>query len=150
MTSTQHVRWDLEYDIHLGATWGRFMEGLKDRKILGNTSSRSNKVYVPPQAYCEETFETNDEWLEIGQEGDLEVFTIVHHGFRGGPETPYAIGAIRLDGADTLLMHVLKGVPLDSPANLRSALPNGKRVRAVWADERVGHILDISHFEPAV
>lgn len=150
MNNTQHVHWDLHYEIHLGATWGRFMDGLKDRKILGNTGSRSNKVYVPPQAYCEETFEANDEWLEIGQSGDLEVFTIVHQGFRGGPATPYAIGAIRLDGADTLLMHILRGVPLESPEALRSALPEGKRVRAVWATERVGHILDISHFEPAV
>ena len=31
---TQAVHWDLHYDIHLGATWSRFMEGLQNQTIL--------------------------------------------------------------------------------------------------------------------
>jgi uncharacterized OB-fold protein len=91
-----------------------------------------------------------DRWLELPAEGDLEVFTVVWHGFTGGPKPPYVVGGIRLDGADTLLMHVLTGVDFEDPSEIRAQLPGGRRVRAIWADERVGHILDISHFEPAV
>jgi uncharacterized protein len=149
MTNTQHVHWDLDYDIHLGSTWGAFMQGLREQKILGNTNAQTGKVYVPPQAYCEETLVRNDQWVELGHEGDLEVFTIVHQGFRGGPQTPYAIGAIRLDGADTLLMHFLGDIDLTDPSAIRAQLPSGKRVRAVWSAERTGQILDISHFAPA-
>ncbi|MBY4212476.1 OB-fold domain-containing protein [Rhodococcus fascians] len=147
-TTTQHVHWDLDYDIHLGETWGRFMNGLKDKKIYANTGG-SNKVYVPPMAYCEESFRPNDSWVELSGEGELEVFTVAWQGFRGGPKTPYAIGGIRLDGADTLLMHYVVGLDFSDPAAIRAQLPKGSRVRAVWAEERTGSILDIAHFEPA-
>lgn len=147
-TTTQHVHWDLDYDIHLGETWGRFMNGLKEKKIYANTGG-SSKVYVPPMAYCEESFRPNDTWVELPGEGVLEVFTVVWQGFRGGPQTPYAIGGIRLDGADTLLMHYVVGLDFTDPAGIRSQLPKGSRVRAVWAEERSGQILDIAYFEPA-
>ncbi|MBQ7805747.1 OB-fold domain-containing protein [Rhodococcus sp. (in: high G+C Gram-positive bacteria)] len=147
--TTQHVHWDLDYDIHLGETWGRFMNGLAEKKIYANTGG-SSKVYVPPMAFCEESFEPNDKWIELSGEGVLEVFTVAWQGFRGGPATPYAIGAIRLDGADTLLMHYVVGLDFTDPAGVHDQLPKGSRVRAVWAAERSGQILDISHFEPVV
>ncbi len=46
--TTTPVHWDLDYDIHLGETWGRFMQGLREKKILANTGAKSTKVYVPP------------------------------------------------------------------------------------------------------
>jgi uncharacterized OB-fold protein len=146
--STQAVHWDLHYDIHLGATYSRFMEGLKDRKLLANRCSSCSRVFVPPQAYCESCFEATAEWLELGPEGTLEVFTVAWHGFRGSPPPPYAIGGIRLDGASTLLLHWIVGVDFDDPSTVQSQLPAGTRVRAVWAEERSGQILDIAHFTP--
>lgn len=145
---TQSVHWDLHYDIHLGATWSRFMAGLRDRTILANKCSTCDRVFVPPQAYCESCFEPTAEWLELPAEGTLEVFTVAWLGFRGGPKPPYAIGGIRLDGASTLLMHWIVGVNFDDPTSVQSQLPIGTRVRAVWAEERSGQILDIAHFEP--
>jgi len=146
--ATQAVHWDLHYDIHLGATWSRFMHGLQDKKILATTCPACARTFVPPQAYCESCFERTDEWLELSPEGTLEVFTVAWHGFLGGPPAPYAIGAIRLDGASTLLMHWIVGVDFDDPAAVRDQLPFGTRVRAVWAEQRSGQILDIAHFEP--
>jgi uncharacterized protein len=147
--ATQAVHWNLHYDIHLGATWSRFMQGLVDRKILATRCGSCGRVFVPPQAYCESCFEPAQEWLELPPEGSLEVFTVAWHGFRGGPKPPYAIGGIRLDGASTLLMHWLVGPDFSDPARVRAQLPSGSRVRAVWAPERTGQILDIAHFEPA-
>jgi uncharacterized protein len=145
---TQRVRWDLHYDIHLGQTWSRFMDGLVERKILANGCTTCARVFVPPQAYCESCFEPTGEWRELPQEGTLEVFTVAWHGFRGGPTPPYAIGGIRLDGASTLLMHWIVGVDFTPEGDPLTALPFGTRVRAVWAPERTGQILDIAHFEP--
>ncbi|SNQ50583.1 conserved hypothetical protein [Frankia canadensis] len=147
-TPTQAVHWDLHYDIHLGATWSRFMDGLRDRKILANVCPSCDRVFVPPQAYCESCFERTDRWVELPPEGSLEVFTVAWHGFRGGPTPPYAIGGIRLDGASTLLMHWVIGLDFTEPTTLLAQLPAGSRVRAVWAPQRTGQILDIAHFEP--
>jgi uncharacterized OB-fold protein len=145
---TQAVHWDLHYDIHLGATWGRFMQGLREQTILGNRCPDCARVFVPPQAYCESCFVRTEDWVELPAEGTVEAFTVAWQGFRGGPPTPYAIAGIRLDGASTLLMHYVRGIDLTDADAVRDQLPPGARVRAVWAHERSGQILDISHFEP--
>jgi uncharacterized protein len=54
---------------------------------------------------------------------------------------PLIYALIRLDGADTDLLHLLGGV---SPEEVRI----GMRVRAVFRDDRHGNILDIEHFAP--
>ncbi|SDU79251.1 Zn-ribbon domain-containing OB-fold protein [Gordonia westfalica] len=145
--TTQRVHWDLDYDVHLGRTWGRFMQGLTEKKILANTCPECDRVFVPPQAYCEACFVATDEWRELPLEGEVEVFTVAWQSFRGGPTPPYAIAGIRLDGASTLLMHYVSGLDLTDPAGVSEQLTPGTRVRAVWADERTGQILDIAHFE---
>ncbi|MCE3551127.1 Zn-ribbon domain-containing OB-fold protein [Pseudonocardia sp. RS11V-5] len=145
--TTQRVHWDLNYDVHLGATWGRFMQGLTEQKILANKCPECSRVFVPPQAYCESCFVKTDEWLELPPEGVVEAFTVAWLGFRGGPKPPYAIAGIRLDGASTLLMHYVGGLDLGNPNTIREQIGPGTRVRAVWAEERTGQILDIAHFE---
>lgn len=145
--NTQRVHWDLDYDIHLGTTWGRFMTGLTEKKILANRCGECGRVFVPPQAYCESCFVRTGDWLELAPEGLVEAFTVAWQGFRGGPTPPYAIAGIRLEGASTLLMHYVGGLDLSDPDEVRAQLPVGTRVRAVWAQQRTGQILDISHFE---
>ena len=54
---------------------------------------------------------------------------------------PFAWALIRLDGADTALLH---GVD----AGRSDAMITGMRVRARWAEERTGSITDIACFEP--
>jgi uncharacterized OB-fold protein len=124
------------------------MDGLERRQILATRCAACGRVFVPPQAYCESCFEPMDEWIEAPPEGSVEVHTVVWHGFTGGPTPPYIIAGIRLDGASTLLMHRVVGVDLDDPAGVRAQLPVGARVRAVWAEERSGQILDIAYFAP--
>ena len=144
---SQQVHWDLHYDIHLGDTWGRFMDGLVDKRILANTCPECRRLFVPPQAYCESCFVRTGEWCELPAEGAVEAFTVAWQGFRGGPTPPYAIAGIRLGEASTLLMHYVNGLDLSDPAAVHDQLPVGTRVRAVWAPERTGQILDIAHFE---
>jgi len=147
MTShTQHVHWDLDYEIALGKTLSRFMDGLREGRMLGTTCARCKRTFVPAQDFCEACFEPIAEWTEVPDRGTLELFTIVRQGFAGGPDVPYAIGAIRLEGSSTLLFHRLSGIDLDS-ADVDGL--TGSSVRAVWSSERSGTILDIDSFAPA-
>ena len=95
------------------------MTGLQDRTIRATRCGSCERVFVPPQAYCESCFEPADEWLDLPSEGVLEVFTVAWHGFTGGPKPPYAIGGIRLDGASTLLMHWIVGIDFEDPATVQ-------------------------------
>ena len=54
--------------------------------------------------------------------------------------SPYGMGLIRLDGADTTLNHYLA---TSDPAHVRI----GARVQAVWRDELHGAMDDVLHFE---
>jgi uncharacterized OB-fold protein len=54
---------------------------------------------------------------------------------------PFAWALIRLDGADTALLHAVD-------AGSAAAMHTGMRVRARWADSPAGHIRDIACFEP--
>jgi uncharacterized protein len=54
---------------------------------------------------------------------------------------PFAWALIRLDGADSALLHA---VDAGSPERMKS----GMRVRVKWADTRSGRIQDIACFVP--
>lgn len=143
---TQDVSWNINYKIHLGGTWGRFMAGLQDGKLMATSCDRCAKVFVPPQSYCETCFEPASTWLEVPATGTLNSLTISYHEFLGSPAAPYALGAIQLDGADTMLIHFLGGADLTSPDSAAETLRIGDRFTAVWKEQRRGHILDIEHF----
>ena len=56
-------------------------------------------------------------------------------------EHPFAWALVRLDGADTALLHMVD-------AGDEARMSTGMRVRVRWRDERKGHITDIACFEP--
>jgi uncharacterized OB-fold protein len=145
--TTADVRWDLHFRVKLGATAGRFMAGLRDRKILSTRCGGCGWVYVPPQSYCERCFIRVEEWTELPPTGVIESFTVVRIAPSGGPKPPFVLAAIRLDGADGLLMHVLGGVDIADDDTVVGVW-SGTAVEAVWAEERTGAILDIEHFTP--
>jgi uncharacterized OB-fold protein len=141
------VHWKLDYKVRLGKAWSRFMRGLQNEELLGTRCRSCERTYVPPQSYCESCFVAIDEWVPLEPVGTLRASTIVYQGFEGGPEAPYAVGAIEIDGTNTLLMHFVGGVDLTDQAAARAHLRDGTRVRAVWAAERTAAITDIEHFE---
>lgn len=54
---------------------------------------------------------------------------------------PFAFALIKLDGADTALLHAVD-------AGDESAMQTGMRVTPRWADQALGSIKDLSHFVP--
>ena len=124
-----------------GPVIGAFMTGLREGIILGIKRS-DGSVLVPPTEYDPETSEPLTEMVEVGQSGEVLSWTWSPRVREQQPfEAPFAWALIRLDGADTPLLHA---VLVDGPG----AVTTGMRVRARWRTEREGHIADIEGFVP--
>lgn len=143
---THDVTWHIDYRIHLGETWSRFFHGLVKQEIRATECTKCDRIFVPPQSFCEHCFEPVEKWTTVSPKGTLQVATIVYRGFEGGPTPPYAVGGIKLDGADTLIMHHIGGLDLSDPDKAKETLREGLRVEAVWNEDRKGSIMDIKHF----
>lgn len=138
--SALHV---LEYPYRrsVGPIIGRFLGGLRERKIEG-VRTADGKVLVPPTEYDPNTSEPLDEFVEVGQSGVVMTWAWVYAPRKNHPlDHPFAWALIRLDGADTGLLHVVD-------AGDESKMATGMRVRVRWRDETVGEIQDIACFEP--
>jgi uncharacterized protein len=132
----------LRYDYSLGDVAKRFMQGLREKKLLATRCSRSGFVYLPPRAYCERSFELCDSWVEAGTEGVIEQSTIDFRGLPGKRQPPVAFGYVRLDGIDTAIVNYIENVDMsDIGAALKSIAP-GTRVRVQFAEEPKGTISD--------
>ena len=95
---------------------------------------------VPPLEYDPVSSEPLTEMVEVSQSGVVETWTWVDPPRPQSPwNVPHALALIRLDGADTSMLHA---VLVDSPSDMSTAM----RVTAIWEEERVGHIADLTGF----
>ena len=131
------------YSWQAGETASYFLSQLRDEgKIWGKRCPKCNKVLVPPRKSCPFCVVHTDTWVEVSDEGVVETFTIVRRETIIQPqEAPFAYAMIRLDGADTGLVHMLGEV---DPADISE----GMRVKAVFSEDRKGSPLDIAYFKP--
>lgn len=128
------------YKRSLGPVLSRFFTGLRDRRFEG-IRTRDGRVLVPPQEYDPETGEALDEWVDVGPGGEIVSWSWVSRPRTKQPfDRPFAYALIRLDGADTALLHAV-----DAPDE--SALSAGARVVPRWAEEPAGGIRDVVCFE---
>lgn len=117
-----------------GAAGSRFLAALRDeQRILGARCSACARVLVPLRAFCPSCGGGTLDEIEVGPGGSVQTWTTRADG------TAFAL--ILLDGASTGIVHRLLG----AAAEVRCGL----RVRARFAGERHGGILDIAGFEPA-
>lgn len=119
-----------------------FFEALRDRGVLlGSRCVACAFTYLPARIFCERCFAELAADTECGPGGTLESFTIGYVGIDGEPlDEPVTIGLVKLDNADTVLMHRLLG---DDPWEI------GTRVVAMVKPQRGGSILDVEGFRPA-
>jgi uncharacterized protein len=137
----------LEYPFSrtLGPVISRFMTGLRDGRIHGIRAG-DGRVLVPPVEYDPVTSDdlTADDVVEVGDAGVVTTWAWVHQPREKHLlDHPFAFALIRLDGADTAMLHLVD-------AGDESAMATGMRVKASWrpAAEREGHIHDIRCFVP--
>ena len=128
------------YTRSTGPVVGRFLTGLKNRKIFGNRAS-DGRVIVPPMEYDPDTAAELRNFVEVGQQGEIVSFAWVKEPREAHPlQQPFAWAMIRLDGADIPMIHCVA-------AKAEEEVATGARVQAVWAEETRGYISDIRCFE---
>ena len=130
-----------DYTRSLGPVLGEFMTALACRRILGSRGA-DGRVHAPPFEYDPVTFAPPAGLVEVGPEGTVTSWTWVGAPLEGQPlARPFAWALIRLDGADTAMLHAVD-------AGSAAAMATGMRVRARWAASPAGHISDIARFDP--
>lgn len=134
---------DLEftYTRTYGAVMSKFFTELKDQKVLGIKGSQG-QVICPPLEYDPQTAESLSEFVEVKDSGVVKSWSWVGEPLNKHPlQKPFAWVLVRMDGADTSLLHVLDAD--------KASVKTGMKVKIRWADNRVGSIRDIACFEPA-
>lgn len=138
--SAVHVL-EFDYTRSLGPTLARFFEGLRERKIIGSRT-QTGRVIVPPTPHDPDTGEDVAELVELPDTGVVTTWAWVSSPRPKHPlDKPFAWALVRIDGADTAMLHAVE-------AGEESAMSTGMRVKARWADEPKGSILDLACFVP--
>ena len=93
---------------------------------------------------CANCHEETSYWVELSDEGylasyDVIVIPTINPMTGEMRKVPYAVGRMVLDGGDAMIWHLLDQTDPDK-------LAFGKRVKAVWTENREGRIGDIVHF----
>jgi uncharacterized OB-fold protein len=133
---------------------GRFLSELRDGRVVG-VRTAGGRVLVPPTEYDPaDGAAVTGEYVEVGPAGTVETWSWVPAPRPGHPlSRPFAWALIKLDGADTALLHAVDfGVTEADGAGDKPprALAAGLRVRPRWRTERSGAIGDIECFRPEV
>lgn len=129
------------YTRSVGPVVGRFLGGLVDHKIEG-IRAKDGRVLVPPVEYDPVTSEELSEFVEVGPAGVVTTWAWVNKPQPKHPlDTPFAWALIKLDGADTALLHAID-------AGDEANMATGMRVSVRWREQTSGEISDIACFEP--
>jgi len=133
---------EFDYTRSLGPVLSEFMTALAGRRILAARGA-DGRVHAPPFEYDPVTSEPPGELTEVGPEGTVVSWSWMPEPLAGQPLAgPFAWALIRLDGADTAMLHAVD-------AGSAAAMRTGLRVRPRWSASRAGSIRDIACFEPS-
>jgi uncharacterized OB-fold protein len=141
VTATVESTIRFPYKRSLGPVLGAFMTALTEQRLIGiRTGSR---VLCPPLEWDPVTgAELAHDFVDVGPAGTVESWCWVAEPTSQHPlDRPFAFATIRLDGADTGLVHAVDAGSVD-------AMSTGMRVAPRWRAERKGHITDIEAFVP--
>jgi len=139
-----------EYAYSAGQAQSKFLLSLKEKKIIGRKCNKCGRVYVPPRMYCDDCFRPTDEWIEVKDEGVVETVVASFISWtRERIEKPEIVGVIRLfpsDDKDWVFPGLFHRICADFE-DVKNMSVFGKKVKAVWKENRVGSIDDIECFE---
>ncbi len=125
----------------VGPVQSAFLTGLREGILVG-VRMGDGRVMCPPVEYDPVTSEPLHDLVVVGDAGEVTTWAWVEHPRQDQPlDRPFAWALIRLDGADTGLLHAVD-------AGSAEAMATGMRVRVRWADDREGAITDIACFVP--
>jgi uncharacterized OB-fold protein len=133
---------EFPYTRSTGPVIGAFLAGLQDGRILANRAS-DGRVLCPPLEYDPVTAARLDPpSIEVGPGATVSAWTWVAEPTSKHPlNRQFAFAMVRLDGADTALVHA---VDAGSP----EVMAQGMRVVARFRPQRRGMVTDIEAFVP--
>ncbi len=136
-----------------GPVMGKFLNGLKEKKILANKCPECGRMQVPPREICAECRVRCEEFVEVGPKGNVRLLDTAYYAspdpLTGETrETPYGLCYMLLDGCkgQEVFAHFIRDDQLDR-IEMGWNEKKGTIVRPVWAEERIGKVTDIKYFE---
>ncbi|MHA2424669.1 MAG: Zn-ribbon domain-containing OB-fold protein [Candidatus Thorarchaeota archaeon] len=142
-----HLVGDMEADYiyTAGIAGDKFFRALRDdEKFLATTCKKCDITYLPPRMYCEQCFESLEEYNEFPTKGVVDTFTITPEDRNGEPlDKPVIVAFIRVENTNGGVIHQLGEV---EAGNVKI----GMKVAAVFKDKskRTGGLTDIDYFKP--
>lgn len=122
----------MPYTLTTGRAVSMFIAQLGKQVITGSRCDACERTVVPAQDYCSRCGGDQSSFVPVSESGVVTAVTV------SGDRTT---ALIRLDGVDADLVHLVDGGA--------AAVAVGDRVKAVWAEDPVGSILDLAFFAPA-
>jgi hypothetical protein len=136
-----------------GPIMGKFLKGLKDKKLFANKCPTCGRLQLPPREVCAECRVRAGEFLEVGPKGEVRYMDIVYYAMPDpltgvARETPYGGINVLLDGCkgNETLPHFIRKDQIEK-IQMGWNEKKGTRVRPVWEENRTGDIWDIKYFE---
>jgi uncharacterized OB-fold protein len=135
------MKLEFPYTRTLGPVLGAFAAGLRERRLLASRTI-DGKVQLPPLEYDPATGNSVEtDLVEVGPGGTIISWTWISSPTGRHPfDRAFAFALIKVDGADTALVHVLTAETPDE-------ISTGRRVRPRWKFDRIGRITDIEGWE---
>ena len=122
-----------------GPILGAFLTGLREQILVGS-KAEDGRVIVPPAEFDPVSGNDLTELVEVGPAGTIQTWAWVVTPHEKHPlDQPFAWAQITPDGADTPMLGAVAAASMDQ-------VSTGARVAPVWAEEREGHIDDITHW----
>jgi len=143
---TEKIRPKVKFAWSAGIAIGKFLEELKNGKIIASTCSKCGRIMVPPRIYCENCFKPTDGWKYVKNTGTINTYSVSYLAADASRlKEPIIVAIIDLDGASESMgiIHKLGEVN-------KEEVKFGMKVKAVWKpkEERIGAITDIKYFKP--
>jgi hypothetical protein len=137
---------DIRYAWTAGQAISRFLNELKNGKLIGVKCNKCRRIMFPPRMYCELCYKPIDEWVYVKDTGTVQTFSISYIDPDARPlDEPVIVAVIAVDGASPNMgiMHILGEVEPEK-------VYIGMKVKAVWKpeEEREGAITDIKYWKP--
>jgi len=136
-----------------GPIMGKFLKGLKNKKIFANKCPKCGRLQLPPREVCAECRVRAADFVEVGPKGEVRYMDLVYFALPDpltgvARETPYGSVNVLLDGCkgNETLPHFIRKDQLEKIQNGWNE-KKGTRVRPVWEENRIGDIWDIKYFE---
>jgi uncharacterized OB-fold protein len=136
----------LRYAWDTGEAMSRYLQELKEGRLIARYCCKCTRVMIPPRMFCERCFRPADDWVYVRDTGTVNTFSLCYVSWDVRRlKTPEIPAVIEIDGASPGMgiLHLIRNI---KPEDVRV----GMRVAAVWkpAAERTGSITDIDFWQP--